>query len=118
MPVLQHLIDDFSDHAGVCRALKITVDVPDIAATLNLGDNVEIGAFRKHHPGAPEQVEAATDAPLAFPGALGDYSKLPVLPGQQGQNPVRFAVIEPSKDDRISLVCRHRRNFTVGGSSW
>src|SRR5207245_3264801 len=111
--ILHYFADDFRDTAGVGCPPYVARDVPGVTAPFDLRDHIQVATFRQHHVGAGEEVERPGDFGFAAACALGDRRQLAVLARQQGDDPVRLAVVEPVQDDGIGVIGRHGCNSTV-----
>src|SRR5690606_31313578 len=49
-------------------------------------------------------LDVTGQAALGLPRALGDHPQLPILLGEQGQNPVGLAEIAAAQDHRLSTI--------------
>ena len=87
--------------------------MPGVTAPFDLRDHIQVATFRQHHVGAREEVERPGDFGFSAACALRDRRQLAVLARQQGDDPVRLAVVEPVQDDGIGVIGRHGCNSTV-----
>ena len=71
---------------------------------LGLGDDVEGAPHGEHEIDRAERFEAAADPRSRAPDALGNDPQLAEMGGQDGEDPVGLAEVQPAEDDGLGLV--------------
>ena len=75
---------------------------------MGLGDDVEGAPHGEHEVDRAERFEAAADPRARSPDALGDDPQLAEMGGQDGEDPIGLAEVQPAEDDGLGLVQRER----------
>ena len=120
MALLEAPVRQLGEVPGGRGALEAVAQAQPGVADADLGHDVEGAAAGEHDVQLRERLEAAAEARRRPPDALGDRLELAVLGGDQRQDAVRLAEVEPRQDDGIGDVAAgdgHRLDGSTGPGS-
>src|SRR3954453_17934506 len=71
---------------------------------LNIGDDIELAAARKHHSYPRKLVESIAKPAAGFSDALGNHANLALLACIKRENAVGLLEVDPAQYDRLGTI--------------